>query len=116
MPLCSSLAKSSIKRPRLFWQGNIALAGFVFFTLNNSCLDLIEVHNWPIYNSTSSFFYYRFVNKETEIPGKGDRQFIRKGVVGDWKNHFSPESSAEWDQWIAKEFQGTGIQAAFDNE
>ena len=76
----------------------------------------IEVHNWPIDNSNSSFFYYRFVNKETEIPGKGDRQFIRKGVVGDWKNHFSPESSAEWDQWIAKEFQGTGIQAAFDNE
>ena len=76
----------------------------------------IEVHNWTIDNSNSSFFYYRFVNKETEIPGKGDRQFIRKGVVGDWKNHFSPESSAEWDQWIAKEFQGTGIQAAFDNE
>jgi len=58
----------------------------------------------------------KFVNKETEIPGKGDRQFIRKGVVGDWKNHFSPESSAEWDQWIAVEFQGTGIQAAFDIE
>ena len=56
------------------------------------------------------------MNKETEIPGKGDLQFIRKGVVGDWKNHFSPESSAEWDQWIANEFQGTGIQAAFDNE
>ena len=41
MPLCLSLAKSSIKRPRLFWQGNIALAGFVFFMQNNSGLDLI---------------------------------------------------------------------------
>ena len=85
--------------------------------LNNSGLDLIYTQfKYTIDYSNSSFFYYRFVNKETEIPGKGDRQFIRKGVVGDWKNHFSPESSAEWDQWIAKEFQGTGIQAAFDNE
>ena len=26
--------------------------------------------------------------------------FIRKGIVGDWKNFFEGERAKEWDEWI----------------
>ena len=28
--------------------------------------------------------------------------FIRKGIIGDWKNHFTKEQSAKMDEMIAK--------------
>ena len=33
--------------------------------------------------------------------GKGE--FIHKGKVGDWVNHFTPELTAEYDAWIREE-------------
>ncbi|KAK4293014.1 hypothetical protein Pmani_034255 [Petrolisthes manimaculis] len=33
---------------------------------------------------------------------KKDGGFFRKGVVGDWKNHFSPQLNQEIDMWINK--------------
>ena len=24
---------------------------------------------------------------------------IRKGIIGDWKTHFTAEESGEWDRW-----------------
>eukprot|EP00090_Calanus_glacialis_P040374 TRINITY_DN70385_c0_g1_i1.p1 TRINITY_DN70385_c0_g1~~TRINITY_DN70385_c0_g1_i1.p1 ORF type:complete len:302 (+),score=93.09 TRINITY_DN70385_c0_g1_i1:1-906(+) len=51
------------------------------------------------------------VNKTQEMPSTGDRpSFIRKGIVGDWKNHFTQEESKEWDSWITSELERTGIQ------
>lgn len=35
--------------------------------------------------------------------------FIRKGVVGDWKNHMSPEMSKRFDDWIEKHTAGTDL-------
>merc|ERR1719318_1965300 len=50
------------------------------------------------------------VNKTQEKPPQEDGpSFIRKGIVGDWKNHFTPEESKEWDAWIAMELERTGI-------
>lgn len=37
------------------------------------------------------------------------RKFIRKGKVGDWKNHFTAENSKIWDDWIASHLSGTDI-------
>jgi len=51
------------------------------------------------------------VNKTEEMPHRGDGpSFIRKGIVGDWKNHFTPEESKEWDSWIEQELKRTGLQ------
>jgi len=31
---------------------------------------------------------------------KSLQTFIRKGAVGDWKNHFPAEILEAWDEWI----------------
>ena len=32
------------------------------------------------------------------------------GIIGDWKNHFSPELSEKVDQWITKNLFGTDLK------
>lgn len=36
-------------------------------------------------------------------------RFIRKGEVGDWKNHMTPEMAARFDAWIEENLRGTGL-------
>ena len=36
--------------------------------------------------------------------------FMRKGVVGDWKNHFSEEQSARMDAEVAEKMLGSGLE------
>ena len=36
--------------------------------------------------------------------------FIRKGVTGDWKNHFAPEMSEKFDKWMAEKLKGTDLK------
>ena len=35
---------------------------------------------------------------------------LRKGAVGDWRNHFSPTLSAQFDDHFAHQFAGTGLE------
>ena len=37
------------------------------------------------------------------------KNFIRKGMVGDWKNYFNEENNKVWDKWIAENLEGTDI-------
>ncbi|KAK4023113.1 hypothetical protein OUZ56_008544 [Daphnia magna] len=37
-------------------------------------------------------------------------RFIRKGQIGDWKNHFSAELNNRIDQWIEKNLAGTDLK------
>ncbi|XP_037091826.1 sulfotransferase 1C4-like [Pollicipes pollicipes] len=37
-------------------------------------------------------------------------EFMRKGETGDWKKHFSKETSAKMDAWIDRELAGTEIK------
>ena len=38
-----------------------------------------------------------------------DKEFLRKGVVGDWRNHFTAEQSAKMDTLVAEKTAGTGL-------
>ena len=35
-----------------------------------------------------------------DLVGHDNFNFIRKGVVGDWKNFFEGEEVKKWDEWI----------------
>ena len=37
------------------------------------------------------------------------QKFFRKGKVGDWKNFFEGEMLQNWDRWINKQVDGSGI-------
>ncbi|KAK8405093.1 hypothetical protein O3P69_001583 [Scylla paramamosain] len=39
--------------------------------------------------------------------------FFRKGIVGDWKNNFSPELQEEMDQWIKKNLTDTDLNLSW---
>jgi hypothetical protein len=40
---------------------------------------------------------------------QGNDRFIRKGQVGDWKNHMSPELSERFDVWMSQHLKGIGL-------
>ena len=44
-------------------------------------------------------------------PNEGD--FMRKGVVGDWKNHFTPEQIARLDVVYEMKLKHTSIDLEF---
>ena len=43
-----------------------------------------------------------------------DQHFLRKGVVGDWKNQFTQAQSEAMDVAYHKAIQGTGLEFDFD--
>lgn len=42
--------------------------------------------------------------------------FMRKGSVGDWRNHFTDEQSARMDTEITRKLSGSGLQFDFGEE
>ncbi|KAM6916155.1 sulfotransferase 6B1 [Xenentodon cancila] len=54
--------------------------------------------------------------KETAINSHGNigSVIFRKGEVGDWKNHFTPEQSREMDEYFDKHLAGTRLGAKLD--
>ncbi|CBI25407.3 unnamed protein product, partial [Vitis vinifera] len=42
--------------------------------------------------------------------GIGFGSFFRQGVVGDWKNHLSPEMVQRLDQIASQKFEGSGLE------
>jgi len=64
--------------------------------------------------------YVKFDNmkaRAAKLTGRGGEdssQFFRKGQVGDWKTHFTGEKLQKWDDWIAKNLEGSDIQINFE--
>jgi hypothetical protein len=55
--------------------------------------------------------------REILTEGSGDpsmKKFVRKGKVGDWKNYFTEEKLMIWNEWIAKNLEGTDITLPSD--
>ncbi|CAH1245938.1 SULT1C2 [Branchiostoma lanceolatum] len=58
-----------------------------------------------------------FDNMKTEMANSEIpeiRMLPRKGIVGDWKNMFSPEQNKAFDTWYEKKLGGTGITFDFE--
>uniref|UniRef100_A0A646QEP3 Sulfotransferase 4A1 n=1 Tax=Hemiscolopendra marginata TaxID=943146 RepID=A0A646QEP3_9MYRI len=45
---------------------------------------------------------------------EGGTEFMRKGEVGDWKNHLSEEMNGELDKWIQKNLSNTTLNLTFE--
>uniref|UniRef100_A0A182IP82 Sulfotransferase domain-containing protein n=1 Tax=Anopheles atroparvus TaxID=41427 RepID=A0A182IP82_ANOAO len=41
-------------------------------------------------------------------------KFIRKGEIGDWKNHMDAAMSARFDAWIEQHFGGSGLEFEYE--
>ena len=61
------------------------------------------------YNSRLENFM-KFDNKKNPNWKEGNGQFIRKGIVGDWMNHFTKDLNTEFNTWIVKSLDTIGIQ------
>ena len=53
------------------------------------------------------------VERPVPIFKPGEEQFLRKGIVGDWKNHFTPEQNAEFDAIYAEKMKDSGLDFEF---
>ena len=54
---------------------------------------------------------YEWMNKHRRSTGT---DFMRKGVIGDWKNHFTPKQAARLDAVYDERMKGTGITFEFN--
>ena len=54
-------------------------------------------------DNTANYSYTDFIARPGAAP------FMRKGEVGDWKNYFTPEQSAEMDKICQERLEGTGL-------
>ena len=59
-------------------------------------------------DNTANYSWSEMQQKEN-VPS-----FMRKGVVGDWKNYLTEEQSAEIDAMCAERLEGTGLEFEFE--
>ena len=52
---------------------------------------------------------YWMMTRDGELPN-----FLRSGEVGGWKNYFTPELSARFENEVLRKLEGTGLQFDFD--
>ena len=61
------------------------------------------------YTKFDSVKINKFVNKSI-IPWNPDSPaFIRKGIIGDWKNHFTQKQNKEFEAWYITPLQDSGL-------
>ena len=50
---------------------------------------------------------YNWLSGEWLDPGR--EPFVRKGIIGDWKNHFNEESIKKLDEYMERRMKDSGI-------
>ena len=75
--------------------------------LENPELSKLQVDELKEFLHIDNFKKNPSVNKVHEMRGKTN--FIRKGIVGDYRNYFDEKMVQEWDGWLNEEFKETDI-------
>ncbi|GBM87569.1 Sulfotransferase family cytosolic 1B member 1 [Araneus ventricosus] len=52
----------------------------------------------------------------TDIFDLTQSKFMRKGVIGDWKNYFTEEQNRAFNKLYNKKMQGSGLELIFEPE
>ncbi len=52
--------------------------------------------------------------RKTEFFDAPNRKFIRRGQIGDWKNHFTDEMDVEMNEAIEKHFNVIGLHFRYE--
>ena len=60
------------------------------------------------FNEMAKNTSFRFTDK------KDSGSLLRKGVVGDWKNYFTPEQNKRFEKEVQEKLRGSGLE--FDYE
>ena len=51
------------------------------------------------------------------LPAKdGESSLLRKGVVGDWKNYFTPELNERFENEVLAKLKGSGLEFDFESQ
>ena len=82
----------------------------------NSNEILIKVVQKSSFNATKNHLNGLFldnIGSET-MTEDSPRQFARKGIVGDWENHLTPEESEIMDRVFHERLDGTGLDKMWD--
>ena len=89
------------------------VASFMGYTLDSSILDTVT--SQCTFDSMKANPSTNFVSTGVQMYARkpGSQPHIRKGIVGDWKNHFSDEQSARMDAEYDRRLVGTGLEFNF---
>ena len=49
-----------------------------------------------------------------KLPGEDSSGLLRKGVVGDWKNYFTPEQDERFEKEVLGKLKGSGLEFDFE--
>ena len=71
---------------------------------DNKIEELCEAMQFENYKKTSS------MNQMTDRFNEDRGEFTRKGIVGDWINHFTDEMSKDWNNFITENLNDIGVR------
>lgn len=86
------------------------VAKFVGYDLESEVVDRIVQQSTFNSMKSNSSANYSWQNKDRK---SGSKAFIRKGLIGDWMNHFSEEQSTRFDAEYYKQMAGSGLRFDF---
>jgi len=81
------------------------IADFIGYSLSEQKIQKLNEHM-----KFDNFQKASASNKANPNWFEGKGQFIRKGIVGDWMNHFTPELNKEYNAWIRENLDKIGIK------
>ena len=91
------------------------ICDFIGHPLSNDKIDLIAGQC-----SFESMKSNTMVNREVlpvgDLFDMSQSKFMRKGIIGDWRNHFSDEESAQFDELYRDRLRDIGLDMAYDQE